>query len=126
MRAQPMITVADVTLSAQWYQSVLGLRSQHGGDEYDQLFNDAGDMVVQLHHWDAHDHPLLGDANNPMRGNGSVLWFETDDFDAVVANVTEHDATVVDGPLFNPLAHHREIWLRDLDGYLVVVASTYT
>jgi hypothetical protein len=33
--------------------------------------------------------------------------------------------TVADGPLDNPLAQHREIWLRDLDGYVVVVASTY-
>ena len=32
-------------------------------------------------------------------------------------------ATVVDGPLFNPLARHREVWLHDLDGHLVVVAS---
>jgi hypothetical protein len=25
----------------------------------------------------------------------------------------------------NPLAHHREIWLRDPDGYIVVVSSPF-
>lgn len=125
MRSQPLITVADVPAAARWYRDVLGLRSHHGGDEYDQLQNGTGDIVLQLHQWDAHDHPLLGDEANVARGNGSVLWFETDDFDSVMARVASARATVVDGPLDNPLAQHREIWLRDLDGYVVVVASAY-
>jgi hypothetical protein len=25
----------------------------------------------------------------------------------------------------NPLAHHREFWLRDPEGYIVVVAGSY-
>jgi len=25
----------------------------------------------------------------------------------------------------NPLAHHRELWLRDPEGYVVVVSSPY-
>jgi catechol 2,3-dioxygenase-like lactoylglutathione lyase family enzyme len=125
MRSQPLITVANVPAAARWYRDVLGLRSDHGGDEYDQLQNDAGEIVLQLHRWDVHDHPLLGDETNPARGNGSVLWFETDAFDSVVARVASAKATVADGPLDNPLAQHREIWLRDLDNYVVVVASTY-
>ncbi len=125
MRSQPLITVADVPAAARWYQDVIGLRSDHGGQEYDQLKNNAGDIVLQLHHWDAHEHPLLGSETNPDRGNGMVLWFETADFDAIMQRVHSTKATIADGPLDNPLAQHREIWLRDPDGYIVVIASTY-
>jgi catechol 2,3-dioxygenase-like lactoylglutathione lyase family enzyme len=123
MRAQPLITVADVAASSSWYQNVLGLTSGHGGAEYEQLLNSTGEMVLQLHHWDAHGHALLGDEKLPIRGNGAVLWFETDNFASVVERVQSEAATVLDGPLNNPLAQHQEIWLHDPDGYVVVVAS---
>ena len=55
--------------------------------------------------------------------NGSIVWFETDEFEAVLRRVDTTSAEVADGRLANPLAQHREIWLRDLDGYVVVVAS---
>jgi len=82
-----------------------------------------GDLVLQLHHWDADEHPHLGDPSDPSRGNGAVLWFATDDFDAAVERARSSGATIVDGPLDNPLAHHRELWLRDPDGYRVVVSG---
>ena len=34
-------------------------------------------------------------------------------------------APVLEGPKVNPAARHREIWLRDPDGYVVVLASAY-
>jgi catechol 2,3-dioxygenase-like lactoylglutathione lyase family enzyme len=125
MRAQPLLTVTDVPASSLWYQSVLGLTSGHGGAEYEQLLNSAGELVLQLHHWDAHEHALLGDEKLPTRGNGSVLWFETDDFADVMVRVHSSKAAVIDGPLENPLGQHQEIWLRDPEGYVVVVASAY-
>lgn len=32
-------------------------------------------------------------------------------------------AQAVQGPLFNPAPRHRELWLRDPDGYVVVISS---
>ena len=32
---------------------------------------------------------------------------------------------VLEGPHLNPNANHRELWLRDPDGYVVVLASAY-
>jgi len=60
-------------------------------------------------------------ADAAPRGHGVLLWFELDDFDAAV----RHDlgAEVVEDVHVNPNAHHRELWLRDLDGYVVVIAS---
>jgi len=124
MEIQPMICVADVGASSRWYQAVLGLVSGHGGDEYEQLLDAGGRLVLQLHDWDVHEHALLGDEAE-RHGNGVALWFETAEFDAVTALIDAAGATIADGPLFNPRAQHREIWLHDPDGYLVVVSSPF-
>ena len=74
-----------------------------------------------------HHHGPLGDAALP-HGNGVRLWFEIRDFDAAVVRATALYAEVV-------LPRHRnppdgdggpnpwELWLRDLDGYTVVLWS---
>ena len=121
---QPMIVVHDVEATSAWYQRTLGLRSGHGGPEYEMLMS--GDrLVLQLHRWEAHEHPHLGEPDLRPHGNGTLLWFETDAFDAVLQQVRQAGATVLDGPLVNPNAQHREIWLRDPNGYKVVVASRH-
>jgi catechol 2,3-dioxygenase-like lactoylglutathione lyase family enzyme len=102
--AQPMIAVHDVRASCRWYRALLGCRSTHGGDEYEQLVDTAGKLILQLHHWDAHEHPHLGNPAQKPYGNGVMLWFEVSDFDGA-------------------FAHHRELWVADPDGYTVVLAS---
>jgi hypothetical protein len=37
VKPQPMIAVEDVEATSAWYQRVLGLKSGHGGLEYEQL-----------------------------------------------------------------------------------------
>jgi hypothetical protein len=76
MQPQPMIVVRDIQACSQWFQDVLGLSSGHGGDEYEMLM-DGITMVAQLHRWEAHEHPHLGDESSPSRGNGVLLWFAT-------------------------------------------------
>ncbi len=124
MQAQPLIAVKDVQASSLWYQGVLGLQSGHGGPDYEQL-TFKGRMVLQLHHWDAHDHPHLGNPTYKPYGNGAVLWFQTDAFDAAVKRTLALKATVLEPVKVNSNANHREIWLRDPDGYTVVLASAY-
>lgn len=118
MKPQPMIVVADVEASSRWYQQILGLTSVHGGDEYEQLASD-GEVVLQLHIPDDHDHPLL--VSGPC--TGTALWFEDERFDDTMARIIAADAEIAEGPMVNPLAHHREVWLHDPDGHLIVVAS---
>jgi catechol 2,3-dioxygenase-like lactoylglutathione lyase family enzyme len=128
MRAQPLIAVRDVEASSRWYQTLLGLDSAHGGPDYERLEID-GVLIMQLHSFDVdHDHGHIGDPH-ALIGNGVLLWFEVDDFDAAVARAGTLHADVVLAPHRNPPEGepggpaHREIWLHDLDGYAVVLAS---
>ena len=117
-----MISVADVTTSSDWYERVLATTSGHGGPDYEQLYID-GQMILQLHRADlGHHHGTIGDPDQPF-GNGVAIWFEVDDFEAIVANVRAVDARSETDVHVNPNAGHRELWLRDPDSYLVVIAE---
>lgn len=124
MDPQPLIVVHDVEASSAWYRNVLGLQSGHGGPEYERLMS-ADRLVMQLHRWDAHEHPHLGDPDRKPYGNGVLLWFQTAAFDEALARIRSARATILEGPLVNRNANHREVWLRDLDGYKVVIAGAY-
>lgn len=128
-QSQTMIAVRDVEASSRWYQRLLGLRSDHGGPNYERLL--AGEtLVLQLHHLDvAHHHGRIGDPDHAF-GNGVLLWFgDVSDFDDAVARAHELAAPVVREPHRNPPEGggngpgHREIWITDPDGYTVVIAS---
>ncbi|MCM3886455.1 VOC family protein [Frankia sp. R82] len=126
---QPLIAVRDVEASSRWYQELLGLVSDHGGPHYERLLA-GGTLVLQLHRDETeHDHGRIGDPDQPA-GNGMLLWFgDTADFDGAVTRATALGADVVRGPVRNPPSGqgngpaHRELWLRDPDGYTVVIAS---
>lgn len=128
-RPQTLLAVRDVEASSRWYQRVLGLRSDHGGPDYERLLAD-GELVLQLHRWDVeHHHGPIPAADGPV-GNGVLVWFgEVSDFDGVVERVAQLDAPVVRPPHRNPPEGrgngpgHREIWVTDPDGYTLVVAS---
>lgn len=128
MRPQPLIACSDVEASSRFYQKLLGARSAHGGPSYERLVDTKGDLILQLHDFKIeHDHGFIGDQAAPY-GNGVLLWFEVSDFDKAVTRIRELGATVTLGPQKNPRdgdggPNHREIWLRDPDGYQVVLAS---
>jgi len=128
MRPQPLICVSDVEASSLWYQRLLGCQSAHGGPEYERLESE-GRLILQLHHWEVdHHHGQIGDPELKPYGNGLLLWFEVDDFDAAAARAAQMQATVVRVRHRNPPSgdkgpNHWELWLQDLDGYTVVLAS---
>ncbi len=124
MRPQPLIAVNDVQVSSAWYQRVLGFESGHGGAEYEQLMFD-GQMVLQLHHWDAHDHPNIGNPALTPYGNGVVLWFLAADVELGFKRAKAADAEVLESIKINTNANHLEFWLRDPNGYVIVVAGPY-
>ena len=120
--AQPLLAVASVPAASRWYQAVLGAQSGHGGDEYERLVVD-GQLILQLHaREEDHHHGALATPGVPL-GNGVAVWFEVAALDAAVTRIRAAGATIVTDVHVNPNAGHREIWLRDPDGYLVVLAG---
>ena len=108
-----------------WHAKLLGADSlpEHSHrDVYDRI-SCSGRLLLQLHAWDEEDHPNLVDAASAPPGHGVLLWFEVDDFPLVVERVRGMGAEIIEGPYVNPGPRHREIWVRDLDGYVVVIAS---
>ena len=122
-RLAPMICVHDVPTASRWYQALLGCSSGHGGDHYERLNDGDGRLVLQLHRWDVeHDHGPLGDPDLRPYGNGVLLWFELDDFDAAVARATVMNVEVTKERRWSENGNW-EFWLRDPEGYAVVLTS---
>ena len=125
VEAQPLIAVRDVRASSRWYAGLLGadaLPDHSHRDFYDRI-SCSGRMVLQLHAWDEEEHPNLVNADAAPVAHGVVLWFQVDDFDAAVERARGLRAEIIEEPHVNPSPQHREIWLRDPDGYVVVVCS---
>jgi len=128
VRPQPLLAVRDVRASARWYATLLGatrtseLMASDHDHLYDRLLVDDA-LVLQLHAWDEEDHPNLVDPDGGRNGHGVLLWFELEDLDAGVARARALGAHIVEDVHVNPAPGHREMWLRDPDGYLVVICS---
>jgi catechol 2,3-dioxygenase-like lactoylglutathione lyase family enzyme len=119
---QPLLVVRDVARSRAFYVAALGGEGGHGGDEYEQILV-GGELVLQLHRFDVMDHHgPLADPQQPL-GNGVLVWFEVADFEGAVARARAAGAAVERDVHENPNARQLELWLRDPDGYRVVLAG---
>jgi len=75
------------------------------------------------------DRSVIGDPAL-ANGNGVLIWFEVEDFDAAAIRAAELRAEIVLPRHRNPPdgdggPNHWEIWVKDPDGYTVVLASPY-
>lgn len=125
VEAQPLIAVRNVRASSRWYCTLLGADSlpEHPHrDRYNRI-SSSNRLILQLHVWDEEDHPNLVNPEAAPPGHGVLMWFEVDDFDGAVERSRRLDAQVIEGPQTNPNSGLREIWLRDCDGYVVVIAG---
>ena len=122
MQLAPLICVRDVEASSRWYRRLLGCTSGHGGVEYERL-NFGDRLILQLHRWDVdHHHGPLGDPEDRPYGNGVLLWFELRDYEAAVRRATDMRVEVAKPSHLSENGNF-EFWLRDPDGYAVVLTS---
>lgn len=127
-RSQTLLTVSDVLRSSNWYADLLQLQplgnsvEETHGNSYNRLYH-GDDLVLQLHAWDIEDHPNMVDRNLGPAGHGVLIWFEISDFGGAVERARALTAEVIQGPLENSNSGQRELWLRDPDGYTVVLSA---
>ena len=126
-RTWTIIGVSDVPRSFRWYQSLFGHReSAPGHDYFGQILDDDGTMLLCLHQWGAHEHPSLMSPDVASPGNGLLLFFRVDDFDAALMRARSLVSRFEDEPHVNPNTQTREFSLRDPDGYYVTISELPT
>jgi catechol 2,3-dioxygenase-like lactoylglutathione lyase family enzyme len=121
MAFEPMIFVDDVQASSRFLQDLLGLKSAHGGAEYEMLRDEAGALALQLHHADADEHGGERLPTGAPRGAGVLFYFKTPDVRAAYAKARSMGARCEGEPTFIRLAGHTEFVVRDLDGYAIAL-----
>ena len=88
-RTWTIIGVADVPQSFKWYQSLLGLpETAPEHDDFGQILDSDGMVLLCLHKWGAHEHPSLTSPAYAKPGNGLLLFFRVDNFDSSFAKGT--------------------------------------
>jgi catechol 2,3-dioxygenase-like lactoylglutathione lyase family enzyme len=123
-RLWTIIGVGDVPRSFRWYQSLLGLPEtvpEH--DDFGQILDSDGTVLLCLHAWGDHDHPSLRSPERAQPGNGLLLFFRVDDFDLAVSRARALVAHLEEEPHVNPKTGTREFALRDPDGYYVMISA---
>jgi catechol 2,3-dioxygenase-like lactoylglutathione lyase family enzyme len=123
-RIWTIIGVADVRRSFQWYQSLLGRPEPAPVHDYfGQIVDSDGTVLLCLHEWGAHEHPSLTSPGRADPGNGLLLFFRVDDFDAALPRARALVERLEEEPHRNPNTRTREFSLRDPDGYYVTVSA---
>jgi catechol 2,3-dioxygenase-like lactoylglutathione lyase family enzyme len=123
-RTWTIIGVADVYQSFKWYQSLLGLpATAPAHDDFGQILDSDGTVLLCLHEWGAHGHPPLTSPHDAKPGNGFLLFFRVDDFDVALPRARELANRLDEEPHVNPSTGTMEFSLRDLDGYYVTISA---
>jgi catechol 2,3-dioxygenase-like lactoylglutathione lyase family enzyme len=122
-RTWTIIGVGDVHASVKWYQSLFGLpQTPPAHDYFGQILDSDGTVLLCLHAWGAHDHPSLMSPEQAQPGNGLLLFFRVDDFDAALPRARALSG-LEEEPHLNPSTGTMEFALRDPDGYYVMVSA---
>lgn len=123
-RTWTIIGVRDVAGSFNWYQSLFGLApSAPAHDDFGQILDSDGTVLLCLHAWGAHEHPSLTSPDHAQPGNGLLLFFRVDDFEKALANARVLETRFEEEPHVNESTGTPEFSLRDPDGYYVTISA---
>lgn len=121
-RTWTIIGVRDVPLSFKWYQSLFGQQqAAPGHEDWGQLTDSDGTVLLCLHQWGSHEHPSLMSPDKALPGNGLLLFFRVDDFDLALQRARAMFSRLDEEPHVNPSTQTREFSVRDPDGYYVTI-----
>jgi catechol 2,3-dioxygenase-like lactoylglutathione lyase family enzyme len=123
-RIWTIVGVKDVSASFAWYQTLLGQpAAAPAHDEFGQLVDSDGTVLLCLHEWGAHEHPSLMSPDGGQPGNGLILFFRVDDFESSLQRARGLVPRLAEEPHLNPRTGTREFAVRDLDGYYVSISA---
>jgi len=121
-RTWTIIGVNDVAGSFKWYQSLFGQpETPPGHDDFGQILDTDGTVLLCLHQWGAHEHPSLMSPAIP--GNGLLLFFRVDDYHEALKRARALVTRFEKESHQNPHTQTMEFSLRDPDGYYVTVSA---
>lgn len=121
MKTNPMFFVRDVEASSKWYQSLIGAKSGHGGDEYEMIVNEDNAVLFEFHRIDGDEHGEMDIDDQIPRGAGVLVYVEVEDVRAVYKKALDMNAAVQSEPLYIELAYHTEFVVKDPDGYRLAI-----
>jgi catechol 2,3-dioxygenase-like lactoylglutathione lyase family enzyme len=123
-RTWTIIGVSKVTTSVKWYQALFGQpETAPAHDYFGQILDGDGTVLLCLHQWGAHGHPSLTSPDTASPGNGLLLFFRVDDYDAALTRARALVARFEEEPHVNPNTRTSEFSLRDPDGYYVTISA---
>jgi hypothetical protein len=104
-RTWTIIGVADVAGSLNWDQSLFGQpESRPVHDDFGQILDADGTVLLCLHQWGAHEHPSLRSPDDAKPGNGLLLFFRVEDFDMALPRARALVTALEEEPHVSPNA----------------------
>ncbi len=95
------------------------LRRKHSRDDVDRGYEPCIRVACSQNEGSSPFSPGRG-----REGKGVVLYFRVGErFDTTTAQAKSIGAHIIRGPKFNEPSHQDELWVRDPDGYTVVLAG---
>ncbi len=123
-RTWTIIGVSNVPGGFKWYQSLFGQpETAPGHDDFGQILDTDGTVLLCLHQWGAHEHPSLRSPGEAPPGNGLLLFFRVDDYEMALKRARALVSHLEEEPHVNPSTRTREFSLRDPDGYYVTISA---
>lgn len=125
IKLDTIIAVKDVEASTRWYEEIFEFKKAHGGKDFAVLITKNNEIILCLHKWGEHQHPSLTD-QNIVAGNGLLLYFRTDNLEAIRKNV-EHVGCVIQEEIhLNPNSLKKEFSIKDPNGYSLTITEYHT
>lgn len=125
-RTWTIVAVADVARSIAWYQRLFGQAPTAAAHEdFGQIVDADGTVLLCLHQWGAHEHPSLTSPDRATPGNGLLLFFRVDDFAEALQRARSLVPRLDEEPHVNPGTQTMEFSLRDPDGYFVSISALH-
>ena len=120
-----VITVRDVTISASWYQRVLGMEVDEFGEQKRTALKFGG-QKINLRPAEATQHSWWTGAAGGIPGTADLCFIVTVDAEQIISHLRHCGVAVEQGPVAKAgaLGPITSVYCRDPDGNLIEI-STY-